>query len=466
MEFRVITTKKKVKIKPPRFRYLIDSKRLPEEVHGVMKDIQNLMMDDVMDRDCNKRKTIPDMPRDFFCSEATIEEKEKMVKIAGKGHESCLCNYLIIPFLMRPLRTTNPRTRWFDWSGNVTSLHEVRGDDSQLAVVNITGSLIRVKDPSNGERKLNFFSIPEDLKGITSKPLKRFLESSLVVYHPDGCCLVSSYKMTISWLRSRLDKALNKYKEMEKAVEVIASIKQKEGGPLLLHVQVEKEDSGELIQHKFLFILCPAFRLSPCYLAIPLVSHLADTSTEFADKDEPAKHCLWKIITKCSVRDEYHRHRQPNFADTINVQRLSQIQVKEKPEKPAAYDQAMYKESITNPQRISPAQREQCLKCLNPASRMLLEYYYQYGCIPEEDMNQASSFVTDILGFFEDSIAEDRQDNDPKVIDFVKSGSAPERLKVVKPDEFDVMIRIDLPKSTRCYTFTSHHTFPVGYAIC
>ena len=276
--------------------------------------------------------------------------------------------------------------------------------------------------------------------------------------------------MTISWLRSRVDKALNKYKEIEKDVEVIANNLQKEGGPLLLHVKVEKEASGELTKHDLLFILCPAFRVSSCYLAIPIVCHLDEAFTKYINevkvKDE-VKHCLWKIITKCSAaNDEEHKHKEPNITAKLSAEQLSKIHSKQKTKKATSNDKTLYKESITEPNPINPDQQEQCNRCSNPVSRMLLEYYYQYGYIPEEEMSFAESFVFDILRFFEKCIEEDRKDSDPRIIEFVKSGSVAEKLKVVKPDEFDVMIHIDLPKSTKCYTFKSHDTFPTGYVIC
>ena len=264
---------------------------------------------------------------------------------------------------------------------------------------------------------------------------------------------------------------------MKKDVEVIANNLQKEGGPLLLHVKVEKEASGELTKHDLLFILCPAFRVSSCYLAIPIVCHLDETFTKYINeakvKDE-VKHCLWKIITKCSAaNDEEHKHKEPNVTTNVSVEQLSKIHRKQKTKKATCNDKTLYKESITEPNPINPGRQEQCNGCSNPVSRMLLEYYYQYGYIPEKEMSFAETFVFDILRFFKECIKEDRKDSDPRIIEFVKSGSVAEKLKVVKPDEFDVMIHIDFPvpksrpeSTIKCYTFKSHDTFPTGYVIC
>ena len=174
MEAKTVKGKAKVKL---RFKY-VDCDPLPDEVDGVMKDIQERMMDDITDKRSNQRNTVPNMPREFFCSQVTTEVKDEMVKLAGKIHENCSCYQIVLPFFMRPVSTENPQSRCFNWSGNVVSFNEVS--------VRIEGSLIPVKDPSSGERNLEVSPISKDMNEIKSIALRTFLESPLVVNSSTG----------------------------------------------------------------------------------------------------------------------------------------------------------------------------------------------------------------------------------------------------------------------------------------
>ena len=116
MEAKTVKGKAKVKL---RFKY-VDCDPLPDEVDGVMKDIQERMMDDITDKRSNQRNTVPNMPREFFCSQVTTEVKDEMVKLAGKIHENCSCYQIVLPFFMRPcqqkihsLVVLNGRETWF-----------------------------------------------------------------------------------------------------------------------------------------------------------------------------------------------------------------------------------------------------------------------------------------------------------------------------------------------------------------
>lgn len=182
MEAKTVKGKAKVKL---RFKY-VDCDPLPDEVDGVMKDIQERMMDDITDKRSNQRNTVPNMPREFFCSQVTTEVKDEMVKLAGKIHENCSCYQIVLPFFMRPVSTENPQSRCFNWSGNVVSFNEVSVKDVPLAVVRIEGSLIPVKDPSSGERNLEVSPISKDMNEIKSIALRTFLESPLVVNSSTG----------------------------------------------------------------------------------------------------------------------------------------------------------------------------------------------------------------------------------------------------------------------------------------
>ena len=118
------------------------------------------------------------------------------------------------------------------------------------------------------KRELRFFPISsdkEDRNNLPSPSLKKFLKSPLVVEETAGQCLLSSYKLTISWLRSRLHKALNKYREMEKDVEVIATIKQKTDGPLFLRlhvVEVSTSYRNKVTEYDVLIAMYPALRVT------------------------------------------------------------------------------------------------------------------------------------------------------------------------------------------------------------
>ena len=347
---------------------------------------------------------------------------------------------------------------------NVKSIGKIgSASHSNLAVINVKEIIAREKSKFTDKPVQKYFPISTDVNEIPSKCLRNFLQSPLVCKQPSGTFLVSSHKMTITWLRSRLDKALHKYKDIKKDVQVIATIKQKDGGPLFLELKVEE---SEIILHDLLFLFCPAFRVSRCQLVIPVFSLLERYIIPQECKNSSGKHCLWKRITNCE-KPSPHKHKTPNSPSVFEETALSEMsEVKVKPKKRKGKGKESYKASIDKIRETTPAQLRECEQCLNPASRMLLEYYYQYSHIPEDEMKQATSFVWKILNFLKGSIKENEKDNEPKILEFVESGSVPEKLKVIQPDEFDVMISIDLPDSTQCYKFLEDETFPAGYAIC
>ena len=453
----------------PTLKY-VDGEALPAVVESVLKDIQELMMDDLTHD--NQAGTIPNMPKEFICSVA-VAKKKKIMEIAGEDERLSKfpkCYEIIVLFLTS--RPTTPSlammipSHCMLWSGNVISIDVSRVD---LAVINVEGVVAREKKPFIRAIQKYFPISTTNVKDIPSKSLKDFLQSPLVCKQTSGSCLVSSHKMTITWLRSRLDKALNKYRDMKKSVEVIATIKQKDGGPLFLRLNVEKKNrrSGKITSHNYLFLFCPAFRVSRCQLVVPVFSLLdSDICPPSTFRETSSTHYLWKIITKCDNTSSKHKHKLAKLPSVFNHSALSTTQRCQKV-KQDSNDKASYKASLIDKIReITPVQRRKCEQCLNPASRMLLEYYYQYSHIPEDEMNEAISFVWKILNFLKESIEEDEKHNEPKILEFVESGSVPEKLKVIQPDEFDVMINIDLPDSTECYTFVEDETFPTGYAIC
>ena len=453
----------------PTLKY-VDGEALPAVVESVLKDIQELMMDDLTHD--NQAGTIPNMPKEFICSGA-VAKKKKIMEIAGEDERLSKfpkCYEIIVLFLTS--RPTTPSlammipSHCMLWSGNVISIDVSRVD---LAVINVEGVVAREKKPFIRAIQKYFPISTTNVKDIPSKSLKDFLQSPLVCKQTSGSCLVSSHKMTITWLRSRLDKALNKYRDMKKSVEVIATIKQKDGGPLFLRLNVEKKNrrSGKITSHNYLFLFCPAFRVSRCQLVVPVFSLLdSDICPPSTFPETSSTHYLWKIITKCDNTSSKHKHKLAKLPSVFNHSALSTTKRCQKV-KQDSNDEASYKASLIDKIReITPVQRRKCEQCLNPASRMLLEYYYQYSHIPEDEMNEAISFVWKILNFLKESIEEDEKHNEPKILEFVESGSVPEKLKVIQPDEFDVMINIDLPDSTECYTFVEDETFPTGYAIC
>ena len=450
----------------PTLKY-VRSEPLPKIVDEVLHDIQKLMMDDVIHN--NRASTIPNMPKEFICT-TMVPKKRRIMKIAGESLDDCQKLYQIfVPLLVsRPPHIVGTETKpshYQLWSGNVISIEKIGSvSHSNLAVVNVKEIIAREKSEFTDKPVQRYFPISTDVNEIPSKCLRNFLQSPLVCKQPSGACLVSSHKMTITWLRSRLDKALHKYKDIKKDVEVIATIKQKDGGPLFLELKVEK---SEIILHDLLFMFCPAFRVSRCQLVVPLFSLLDRyiIPQECRHKNSSGKHCLWKRITNCEKVPPHYKHQTPNSPGVFEQTALSEISGgKVKPKKGKKKESC--KASIDKIRETTPAQRRKCEQCLDPASRMLLEYYYQYSDIPEDEMKQATSFVWKILNFLKESIQENEKDNEPKILEFVESGSVPEKLKVIEPDEFDVMINIDLPGSTECYTFVEDETFPAGYAIC
>ena len=443
--------------KSPRLAYIGDE-RLPADVEYVMKEVQKHMMDDVTDD--GRPRAIPSMPEIFICYEE-VDEKEKMKRILAAGEDRKKCSHcydVMIPFELRRLKYSQTSPARFAWTGNEISLSKVTKANEDLMVIEIKETRLQDDEVRSDGKKVQ----------LPPKPLKKFLESPLVVNHPNGCRLISSHKMTISWLRSRLHKALNTYRERgsreEKDVEVISTIKQKDGGPLFLRLLVEKKlGSGETTEYDYLFSLCPAFRVTSCHFAIPAVRELRDFPRQVQTKfNAITKQSLWKIITKCHVGGHNHPKSQLSFIkkELFNLNKSQKTNIdKKEDEKPKGT-------SFGAPREMTQSQCQECEQCHNPVSRMLLEYYYQYGHIPEKEMCQADSFVTETLEFIHDSIVKDCKDNEPKVLEFEKSGSVGEKLKVVQPDEFDIMIKIDLPKSTRCYSFQSDESFPPGHVIC
>ena len=450
----------------PTIKY-VQCQPLPNVVEGVIKEIQKLMMDDVSDR--SRQRPIPAMPRKFICSEVRDKKKE-MMDIAGEDSresEYPRCYEVLVPFLTRRLPRVTEAPLYI-WSGSVISFNKILASESELTTVTIKEVTARVKSYITGEKDLKFFPISTDVKDIPSKPVRQFLRSPLVIKQPAGNCLVSSHKMTISWLRSRLDKALNKYREVQKDVEVIATIKQKDGGPLFLRLHIEKKSiSGKITEYEFLFTFSPAFRVSECQQVVPVFTLLDNISPAFQGNGNLSKHSLWKKISKCDDTCE-HEHKMYNVSGVLNVLQLSGAG--SRPIQPTTNSKtsfkAQYKASVDKIREMTPSHRQQCQRCFDPASRMLLEYYYQYGHIPDDEMSHAESFVWEILRFLKGSIQEDRKHDDPEILKFVESGSVSEKLKVVQPDEFDVMITIDLPQSTQCYTFVEDDSFPTGYVIC
>ena len=476
----------RAEIESPTFKYLGNS-CLPSTVEIVIKEIQKHMMDGISNS--RRPQILPNMPKHFLCSKVGKEKEEKMMEIAGEDlaedeSKELDCFQIIIPFAVYPITgelanqidTTSPS---FSWSGNAISFCEVSESNAEFVAVRIKGNLVKVKvssDEGDIKRELRFFPISsdkEDRKNLPSPSLKKFLKSPLVVEETPGRCLLSSYKLTISWLRSRLHKALNAYREIEKDVEVIATIKQKTGGPLFLRLHIVEFSTSyknKVTEYDALLAFYPALRVTPCELAVAVVGNLDAIPSQFENKN--GRHCLWKIITTCTNTLPEHSHQRTSaILDVSSQLTLSETNVEEsesdeESEQPVTDEKSLYKKSIDKVRQMTPSQCQQCEMCQNAASRMLLEYYYQHGYIPDDEMSEAYSFVWEILSFLERSVKADQKPNGPQILEFLESGSVSEKLKVVQPDEFDVMIRIDLPRSTDGYTFVSHEAFPTGFAIC
>ena len=395
--------------------------------------------------------TLPKVPEEFIYSEVVrTEDKKKMIDFVRLKQHRCLCYDIFIPFC----REKNQKSdKMYIWPEKLISFSRVSKEESfkELVIVEVSN----YSRTSRGKKKR-----------FKSKPFKNFGKSKLVGCY-SGRNLISSHHMTISWLRSCLHKAINKYLQTKESnVEVIPVIKQKKEGPLFLSLQVrvERKDSDrESAQSKseyVLFTLCPAFRVSSCHLVVPVVRHFDKIPAHLVGS--AAEEFLWKRITKCLNRASGHKHKEVKIIKEDELKE-EETSVNRQARSPVSKELALCKDVKRN---LTFSQRQQCQECVNPASRMLLEYYYQYGNIPDEEMTHVDSFVGRILKFIKRSIKRDRKSNDPKVLDFVKSGSVPEKLKVVQPDEFDVMVKIGLPESKINYNFYSDDSFPPGYAVC
>lgn len=116
---------------------------------------------------------------------------------------------------------------------------------------------------------------------------------------------------------------------------------------------------------------------------------------------------------------------------------------------------------------LSAKEAEHCEKIISPASRLLLEYYYHFGHIPEDEMQAACDFVMKIIQNLEKSIKADLKEGDPVVKKFFRSGSTAEGLKVCSPNEFDIMIPVEISQTDPgSYSVICEPDFPLGYAIC
>ena len=424
-------------------------RRRPGQVFKVMRAIQKIMTDEHQKKG-RRPTTLPKVPKRFIYSEVVrTEDKKKMIDFVRLKQERCLCYKIFIPFSREK---TLKSDEMYVWSEKLISFSRVSKEESCKDLV-----IVEVSNYSRTRRGKR--------KRFISKPFKNFGKSKLVGCY-SGRNLISSHHMTISWLRSCLHKAINKYLQTKESnVEVIPVIKQKKEGPLFLSLQVrvERKDSDrESAQSKseyVLFTLCPAFRVSSCHLVVPVVRHFDKIPAHLVGS--AAEEFLWKRITECRNRASGHKHEE--------VKIIKQVELKEKKTSLNRQTGSPVSKKILCKdvkRNLTSPQRQQCQKCVNPASRMLLEYYYQYGNIPEEEMTHVNSFVERILEFIKHSIKRDRKSNDPKVLDFVKSGSVPEKLKVVQPNEFDVMVKIGLPESKINYNFYSDDSFPPGYAVC
>ena len=116
---------------------------------------------------------------------------------------------------------------------------------------------------------------------------------------------------------------------------------------------------------------------------------------------------------------------------------------------------------------LSEQALEHCEGIASSASRLLLQYYYRYGHIPENEMLLAWNFVSRIIQNIEKSVQGDLTSGDPVVKTFFRSGSTAEGLKVCSPNEFDVMIPIEIfHKDPGCYSVVCQTDYPLGYAVC
>ena len=487
----------KEKVTKKKKRFHCDGKRLPETVYKLMEKIQEEITDTHSRKD-RRPKTFPEMPSEFICTEVkNAEKRKKMVELCDSAlsdseDAQCLCYEIFVPFRINEVKADPKSTVSLVWLNELIISFKnasVKKETSKDLVVIEIEQYRKRRNAKSRKRprtsKYAFKSIPKEdaVKKLPSK-MRSFFKGKLKAnknagkgrvklvgrYNLNSNCLISSHRMTVSWLRSRLHRAVHKCLSNSTSgtgnqPRLVPLIRQKEGGPLFLQLPYEKKkDSGDgkVERCNALFSFYPAFRVgSHCDLVVPVVPHFDTLPVEKLDGD--AEEFLWKRITKCLNKEKDHQHEmlkieEPGFElATKSSQSISKESDNSPKERAVCED---VKRDLT------ASQKKQCRECRNPASRMLLEYYYQYSYIPEEEMSFADSFVDEILLFIKRSIQKDRRSNDPKVLEFVKSGSVLEKLKVVQPDEFDVMVKIRLPESKMQYSMYSDDAFLPGFAIC
>ena len=121
--------------------------------------------------------------------------------------------------------------------------------------------------------------------------------------------------------------------------------------------------------------------------------------------------------------------------------------------KPASTSHATF-HAITQPRQLSIEPRELSL------AESLNNYHDDYANIEEHDMARAMEVVSDI----KESILLYFHDKFPGLVsDLQDSGSVAEGLKVIRPNEFDVMIPLNL--NTRCLTLRSDYNVPGFYIL-
>ena len=341
-------------IASPTLSYVGGTARLPSVVENVVKDIQRLIVED------KSGAAIPHMPREFVCTEVVDNAlKRKRLDLAKEDNRQDIpdpkCYEIAVPFLIRRDREVNDVQNTFIWSRQ-SALKFYKDSSNQLNYVELIGyyeTVTKQRLLFTGENNLEYIRIPDDLKQIKRKILRKFYQSALVQKNQESSYFVSSEKLTITWLRSRLNRALNKYRnEVQRHrgsdhsdVHVVPTIKQKEGSPLFLrlHVRHTEGRNDEVVKNDFLFNIFPAFRLTKCELLVPVFEKL----DEVKQHGQIAKEFLFRTVTMCTASPS-HKHKVANFmhigpgTTTIN----KPMTEKAKQNKTSSEEKEAYKTSI------------------------------------------------------------------------------------------------------------------------
>ena len=319
------------------------------------------------------------------------------------------------------------------------------------------------------------FAVKVTGHGQIHKLLSKSIERAKQTDSDDEVNLLSSQRMEMTFLKSVLHKSINK-------IEQDGALKTSEGRLVHLCIKdrasfvvldvgfVEKNDELKTCQ----FSLIPSARVTPCQHLLsyhrPKTNQASKKHQEATEKNNGLFEIQIPNVSDASITQHLERmwavaclerHSSCPERNAFSAQFVLALEV------PYATNEAPKLNASLIGRSLSTKEAEHCENIISPASRLLLEYYYRFGHIPEAEMQAAGDFVMQIIQNLEKSIKADLQEGDPVVKEFFRSGSTAEGLKVCSPNEFDIMIPVDISQTDRSsYSVICQPDFPLGYAIC